>query len=694
MKTMRRDGSGRGVIGFALIALLGSGCPDGVGTTDGGEPPTDALPDVAMDDLADAAAESDDGGWDAVDDPRDAADRMDAPRDDGGMDAGVPGCIPGMSVACACEDGRMGAQVCRADGTFAACRCVTADAATDARPDVVLPPLGPRLITPQSVSRVTSRRPTMRWVLPEGVTRARVELCGDRACTRMLQMQEVTGTSWRPAAMLAPGVVFWRVRGLAGDGGVAWTSATWEYLVGRRDAPVDTSFGTLKDFNNDGYDDAAIVGNLGPFGARRVCVWNGRSERPPQQCDTLLEVPLVDVRPASGDFNGDGIADLAIQIGERQVGPSLTPSVLQLYYGRTGPLNRTPDAQIQIQPMLAEDGFYSWHLAIGDFNGDGFSDATVLESTYILLSPTTGETQPYDLMFFRGGPAGLETRPSSTVRAVEEFIRSDASPAAMVSTGDVNLDGYSDFLTAYPSQRTIDPDLRDVGRAWVVRGRPSFPTTSWSPIEPPTRAASFGATAAGIGDLNGDQIADFAIRSDHEVSVYLGSSDGVPTRPVRTLTSPAGLCYTAGAGFGAYLGAAGDFNGDGRADLSIGAPCLPYLGEFIQGQGMAFVYPGNVEGPAATPMTTLTGMYLSTSFGTYLGGFGDFNGDGFGDLSILETGEVRGGDGSRRPPLWVYFGSNEGVSSATRWDLTPTTREFTSRLAFHVLLPQPVLGGV
>jgi hypothetical protein len=125
-------------------------------------------------------------------------------------------------------------------------------------PDVVLPPLGARLIAPQSVSRVTSRRPTMRWVLPDGVTRARVEVCGDRACTRVLVTQEVEGSSWRPSEMLPPGVAYWRVRGLDGDGGVAWSSATWEYVVGLRDAPVDTSFGTIKDFNGDGYDDVAV----------------------------------------------------------------------------------------------------------------------------------------------------------------------------------------------------------------------------------------------------------------------------------------------------------------------------------------------------------------------------------------------------------------------------------------------------
>lgn len=663
-----------------MAALLCAGCPDGVSAADGGaEVPQDVQADNPVDDLADAPRDL--GG--EIPDGATFMDAADAPE----TDIGLPTCVPGSSAACACEDGRMGAQVCRADGTYGACRCVSADAATDAAPDVVLPPLGPRLITPQSVSRVTSQRPTMRWVLPDGVTRARVELCGDRACTRMIQQQEVSGTSWRPTTALAPGVVFWRVRGLAGDGSVAWTSATWEYLVGRRDAPTDTSFGTLKDFNNDGYDDVAIAGYLGPSRELRVCVWNGRGERPPPQCDMLLEVPIADVTPTSGDFNGDGIADLALQIGERGVGPTLTPGVLQVYYGRTGSLRSTPDVQVEIQPMLTERGFSGWHLAIGDFDGDGFSDAAALESVYITLGPLTGETRPYNLKFFRGGPTGLELRPTGTVQAVDGFIRSDTSIEAMVSTGDVDQDGYSDFLTSYPSQLHIDPTLRDVGRAWIVRGRPSFPTTSWSAIDPPTRAASFGATAVGVGDLNGDQIADFAIRSNHEVSIYLGSSDGVPTRPVRTLSSPAGMCYTGGASFGSSLGAVGDFNGDGRADLSVGAPCLPYLGSFIYGTGMAFLYHGTADGLAVAPTATLAGMYNNSQFGTYLGGFGDFNGDGFDDLSIAEFSEVRVGEELRRPPLWVYLGSSEGIlPTSPRWDLIPApTGDFSSRVALRHL---------
>ncbi len=63
----------------------------------------------------------------------------------------------------------------------------------------------PRLLAPQSGSRATSTRPTLRWLLPAGLTRARVELCADRACGRTLQQPEVTGQTWRAAARARAG---------------------------------------------------------------------------------------------------------------------------------------------------------------------------------------------------------------------------------------------------------------------------------------------------------------------------------------------------------------------------------------------------------------------------------------------------------------------------------------------------------
>ncbi|MDX1748643.1 MAG: hypothetical protein R3324_22145, partial [Halobacteriales archaeon] len=46
--------------------------------------------------------------------------------------ADPPACVEGRSVSCTCADGSSGAQICRADGTYAACTCEVA--ATDAGP--------------------------------------------------------------------------------------------------------------------------------------------------------------------------------------------------------------------------------------------------------------------------------------------------------------------------------------------------------------------------------------------------------------------------------------------------------------------------------------------------------------------------------------------------------------------------------
>src|SRR5579863_5528448 len=42
----------------------------------------------------------------------------------------------------------------------------------------------PRLIAPLSTATVTSRRPTLRWVLADGIDSAHVQICADRACTK------------------------------------------------------------------------------------------------------------------------------------------------------------------------------------------------------------------------------------------------------------------------------------------------------------------------------------------------------------------------------------------------------------------------------------------------------------------------------------------------------------------------------
>ena len=79
---------------------------------------------------------------------------------------------------------------------------------TDGDPTIA----APRLIYPLSGTRATSRRPGFRWELAAGTTGARVEVCADPCCARVITAYDAVGASRRPVEMLPPGVVWWRAR--------------------------------------------------------------------------------------------------------------------------------------------------------------------------------------------------------------------------------------------------------------------------------------------------------------------------------------------------------------------------------------------------------------------------------------------------------------------------------------------------
>ncbi len=125
------------------------------------------------------------------------------------------------------------------------------------------PPPTPRPIAPLSTSRVTSHRPTFHWELPPELAAATIDVCLDRAC-RALAIPSVTvaGTQYTPAADLPPGMLYWRLHSAADS---TATSPTWQFLVGARNAPVDTSWGTTLDVNGDGFADVAVGTTTGAY---------------------------------------------------------------------------------------------------------------------------------------------------------------------------------------------------------------------------------------------------------------------------------------------------------------------------------------------------------------------------------------------------------------------------------------------
>ena len=227
----------------------------------------------------------------------------------------------------------------------------------------------------------------------------------------------------------------------------------------------------------------------------------------------------------------------------------------------------------------------------GDVNGDGYADV-------IVGAPLYGGGRVF---VYLGSASGLATSAAWTASAAQ-----GALGYSVATAGDVNGDGYSDVIVGAPSVRQrpestraarSSTSARPSGSRRVRRGRRRA-------IRP---GANFGCSVATAGDVNGDGYADVIVgalllrhRPDSTTGrafVYLGSAAGlVATRRVDRRESTRRT-----PNFGTSVATAGDVNGDGYADVIVGAP------DYDNGQtdeGRAFVYLGSASGLAATPAWT------------------------------------------------------------------------------------------
>ncbi len=162
-------------------------------------------------------------------------------------------------------------------------------------------------------------------------------------------------------------------------------------------------------------------------------------------------------------------------------------------------------------------------------------------------------------------------------------------------------------------------------------------------------------------DLNGDGYEDVAIGSPSadsnrgRVDVYLGSASGLGTTPTITLRGRA-----EGDKFGFAVSNVGDINGDGFADIGVGA-----IAESPGGRaeaGSVSVYYGSVEGLSITRSTVVGGNFAEDHFGVAVATAGDFNGDGFADLIVgAELSDQRGLTDSGA--AYVFFGGAGGLQT-------------------------------
>jgi hypothetical protein len=239
-------------------------------------------------------------------------------------------------------------------------------------------------------------------------------------------------------------------------------------------------------------------------------------------------------------------------------------------------------------------------------NGDGYADVIVGAPDY-----DAGAVDEGVAIVFLGGAAGIANGNPTTADALIEGDQTDAYLGASVSdAGDVNGDGYADVIAGASD---YDAGETDEGAAFIFLGSATgianaTPATADAQLEADQPFSWLGASVSGAGDVNGDGYADVIVgASDYDAGktdegaafVFLGGASGIADGNPATADA-----QIAARQVEAYLGwsvsGAGDVNGDGYADVIVGATDYD-AGE--TDEGAAFLFLGNASA-AGRPVVT------------------------------------------------------------------------------------------
>jgi len=311
-----------------------------------------------------------------------------------------------------------------------------------------------------------------------------------------------------------------------------------------------------------------------------------------------------------GDFNGDGFGDVLIGSLE-----SSTNGYAKLFFGSAA-FDTIPDLVFHSEPLPWPTCFASSCAFAGDVNNDGFDDILIGDPEYCPYWLCTGRAYLYL------GGSNANNEPDLIFDGEGFWHRLGA---AVSGAGDINGDGYDDWLICAP-------DNYPLGRIYLYYGSEN-PDAVCDVYFEGSPEAFLVFHAPMLGDINGDCFDDLifyrvnlAIYANYP-EIHLGSSDMDTVPDFQWNGEPSSYDYP--------IAGIGDINCDGYNDW------------LFHSNDDIWLYFGSQY-----PDTTVDLIFETEPPCTYIGRSacgGDINGDGINDLvlsgtsnSSLYTGQVLG----------------------------------------------------
>ena len=353
----------------------------------------------------------------------------------------------------------------------------------------------------------------------------------------------------------------------------------------------------------------------------------------------------------------------------------------------------------------------------GDVNGDGFDDFLVSDpdaelSTFQPSFPASGGVSY--LVFGSGNdfPSVFDVHPEPSDGTVIQLFGAQRLGKAGTSVsggGDIDGDGFADLIIGEPGS--------GAGRVFVVQGGANLSSPqvgqSFTPNVPleflndanqvggtdtegfeivgESTGDGLGTSVAHAGDFDGDGLADFIIGApggsgDTGSAYVIFDASAAQSGQLRLADLEANqgvklVGFEADSDFGFSVAGAGDINGDGYADVIVGAHSASPGGQFTAGQAFVIFGSASYAGSAGQAAQVVDVSTLDGSNGFVLNGInggttgsgdmagysvavvGDVDGDGYDDLLVGARLADAGGNADAGQAYLVYGGA--GGFSAT-----------------------------